>query len=114
MASALIRILVAEDYEPFRRFLCSTLQSGTELHVICDVADGLEAVQNARKLQPDLVLLDIGLPTLSGIEAARQIRVVSPNCKLLFVSQESSADIVRAALQTGAEGYVCKLDAARE
>jgi DNA-binding NarL/FixJ family response regulator len=114
MASASIRVLVAEDYEPFRRFLSSTLQSRTELRVICEVADGLAAIQKARQLQPDLVLLDIGLPTVNGIEAARQIRAVSPKSKILFVSQELSADVVHAALQTGAQGYVCKIDAGGE
>jgi CheY-like chemotaxis protein len=84
------------------------------LHVIGEVADGLAAVQKATQLLPDLVLLDIGLPTLNGIEAARQIRAVSPHSKILFVSQESSADIVQAALETGAQGYVCKIDAASE
>src|SRR5580765_4251267 len=114
MPSASIGVLVAEDYEPFRRFLSSTLQSRRELRVIGEVADGLEAIRKARQFQPELVLLDIGLPTLNGIEAARQIRAVSPNSKILFVSQESSADIVHAALQSGAQGYVCKIDAGSE
>jgi len=84
------------------------------LEVISEVTDGLEAVQKAKQLQPDLVLLDIGLPTLNGIEAARQIRTISSNTKVLFVSQESSADIVQAAVSTGARGYVLKIDAGRE
>jgi DNA-binding NarL/FixJ family response regulator len=104
----------AEDYEPFRRFLCSTIQSRTDWRVICEIADGLEAVQRARQLQPDLVLLDIGLPTLNGIEAARQIRAVSPTSKILFVSKESSPDIVDAAVETGGHGYVNKSDAGSE
>jgi CheY-like chemotaxis protein len=81
-----------------------------QLRVICEVEDGLEAIQKAGQIQPDLVLLDIGLPTLNGIEAARQIRVVSPTSKILFVSQERSPDVVQAALETGARGYVCKID----
>ena len=109
-----IRILVAEDYEPFRRFLCSTIQSKPDWRVIGEIADGLEAVQMARQLQPDLVLLDIGLPTLNGIEAARQIRAVSPTSKILFVSKESSPDIVEAAVETGGHGYVNKSDAGSE
>ena len=114
MPSAPIRVLVAEDHEPFRRFLSSRLHSRTGWHVIGEVADGLAAVQKATQLLPDLVLLDIGLPTLNGIDAARQIRAVSPHSKILFVSQESSADIVQAALETGAQGYVCKIDAPSE
>ncbi len=109
-----IRVLVAEDYPPFRRFLASTIQNRSELEIICEVEDGREAVQNAEALQPDLVLLDIGLPSLNGIEAARQIRKLSPNSKILFVSQESSADIVQAALDTGAGGYVVKAAAGRD
>jgi DNA-binding NarL/FixJ family response regulator len=76
-------------------------------------SDGLEAVQQAEELHPDLILLDIGLPTLSGIEAGRRIRKVSPGSKILFVSQEGSADIVQVVLdQLGAHGYLLKLDAA--
>jgi DNA-binding NarL/FixJ family response regulator len=109
-----IRVFVAEDYPPFRRFLASTIQNRPELQIICEVEDGPEAVQKAGALQPEVVLLDIGLPRLSGIEAARQIRNLSPKSKILFVSQESSADIVQAALETGAKGYVVKADAGRE
>lgn len=109
-----IRVLVAEDYAPFRRFLASTIQNRPGLQIICEVEDGLEAVQKAETLQPELVLLDIGLPRLNGIEAAKQMRKLSPNSKILFVSQESSADIVQAALDTGAGGYVVKTDAGRE
>ena len=82
--------------------------------VIGVASDGLEAVQKAEELQPDLILLDIGLPSLNGIEVARQIRKRSPESKILFVSQESSAEMVQVALGTGAQGYVFKSDAGRE
>jgi DNA-binding NarL/FixJ family response regulator len=88
MPARSIRVLVAEDYAPFRRFLASIIQSGPGLQIICEVEDGLEAVQKAGALQPEVVLLDIGLPRLNGIEAARQIRNLSPKSKILFVSQE--------------------------
>ena len=84
------------------------------MRVIGVASDGLETVQKAEELQPDLILLDIGLPSLNGIEVARQIRKFSPKSKILFVSQESSADIVQGALGTGAQGYVLKSDAERE
>jgi DNA-binding NarL/FixJ family response regulator len=103
-----------EDYEPFRRFVCSTLEKNRELQVICEVPDGLEAVQKAEELHPDLIVLDIGLPTLTGIEAARRIRKLSPQSKILFVSQESSADVVQEALSLGALGYVVKAHAGSE
>jgi len=114
MPASSIRILVAEDYPAFRRFLVSTMQSWAELQVICEVADGSEAVQKALELQPELILLDIGLPGLNGIEAARRIRDFSPNSKILFVSENHSSDVIEEALRTGALGYVVKSDAARD
>jgi DNA-binding NarL/FixJ family response regulator len=108
------RVLVVEDYEPFRRFVCSTLEKRPELQIVCEVSDGLDAVRKAGELQPDLILLDVGLPSLNGIEAARQIRKLSPKSKILFVSQESSADIVQEALSLGALGYVVKVHAGSE
>ncbi len=107
MASS-FRILLVEDFKPFRRFLCSALQDVPGLQIVGEVSDGLEATQQAERLQPDLILLDIGLPTLDGIEAARRILKSLPECKLLFVSQESSADVVQEAFNSGARGYVIK------
>ena len=108
------RVLIVEDSEPFRNFICSTLGKRPELQIVDQVSDGLQAVRRAEELRPDLIVLDIGLPSLNGIEAARQIRKLSPKSKILFVSQESSADVVREALGTGASGYVVKTDAGRE
>ena len=105
---------MVEDSEAFRKFFCSTLRKRPDLQVVCEVADGVEAVDRAEQLQPDLIVLDIGLPSLNGIEAARQIRKFSPNSKILFVSQESSIDVVQEALGTGARGYVVKADAGVE
>jgi DNA-binding NarL/FixJ family response regulator len=113
-ASAPVRILVVEDYEPFRRFICSTLGKNTELQVICEVSDGLDAVHKAEELQPDLIVLDVGLPTMNGIDAARQIRSLSPKSKILFVSQECSADVAQEAFSSGAAGYVVKAYAGSE
>lgn len=79
-----------------------------------EASDGLEAVHKAEVLQPDLTLLDIGLPGLNGIEAARQIRKCALNSRILFLSQEISSDIVQEALSTGAQGYVVKADAGGE
>jgi DNA-binding response OmpR family regulator len=105
---------VVEDSEHFRKFFCSTLRKRSELQVVGEVIDGLEAVERAEQVQPDLIVLDIGLPSLNGIEAARQIRKVSPKSKILFVSQESSIEVVQEALGTGARGYVVKTDAGSE
>ena len=111
---SLVRVLVVEDFEPFRRFVASTLQKRPELQIVCEVSDGLEAVQKAQELQPDMIVLDIGLPTLNGIEAARRISKVSPGSKVLFLSQESAAIVVQEALELGALGYVVKAHAGSE
>ena len=103
-----VRVLVVDDHEPFRRFICWTLAKKPELQIVAEASDGLEAVQKAEALQPDLIVLDLGLPKLNGIEAARQIRKLSPNSKILFVSQESSSDTAQEALALGALGYVVK------
>jgi DNA-binding NarL/FixJ family response regulator len=109
-----VRVLVVEDHEQFQQFIYSTLETSPELQVIGRVSDGLDAVQRAEELQPDLIVLDIGLPTLSGIEAARRIRKLSPRSKIIFLTQESSADVVREALNLSAKGYVLKRNAGSE
>jgi DNA-binding NarL/FixJ family response regulator len=111
---AIVRILVVDDYEPFRRFACATLEPRPELRVIGEAADGLQAIQKAEELQPDLILLDIGLPTLNGIEAAHRISRLVPAAKILFISQDNDAEIVAAALGNGAKGYLRKQNAGSE
>jgi DNA-binding NarL/FixJ family response regulator len=103
-----------EDFVAYRRFICSTLSQRPNLRVICEASDGQEAVQKAGELQPDLILLDIGLPTLNGIEAARQIRELAAGSKIIFLSQESSADVVQEALSLGAWGYIVKTKGGRD
>lgn len=105
------RVLVVEDNEPFREFIYSILRMSAALEVVGEASDGLEAVDKSEELQPDLVLLDIGLPCLNGIEAAKRIRKLAPRSKIVFLSQESSADVVRYALSLGAMGYVPKRNA---
>ena len=114
MGEQSIRVLVVEDHESWRRYFSTLLPKHDGLEVIGEVADGLEAVQKAEELQPDLILLDVGLPTLNGIEAARRVRKVSPASKVLFVSETRSADVAEEALNTGAGGYVLKSDAESE
>lgn len=114
MLKSLFRVLIVEDFERWRHFYRSALQKQSEFQVIGEVSDGMAAVQQAQDLRPDLILLDIGLPALNGIEAARRIREVSPASKILFVSENRSAAIFEEALGTGAGGYVFKSDAGRE
>ena len=88
------------------------LQEHSNWLVIGEASDGLEAVQKSQQLQPDLILLDIGLPGLNGVEAARQICEIAPNSKILFLSENLCPEVVREAFQIGARGYVVKSDAA--
>jgi len=113
-SSSTIRVMVVEDFAALRRFVCSLLGQRTELRVICEVSDGLEAVQKAEELKPDLILLDIGLPRLNGIEAARRIRELAPQSKIIFSTQETSAEVVQEAISLGAWGYVFKTHAERD
>jgi DNA-binding NarL/FixJ family response regulator len=108
MSPLTVRVLVVDDYEPFRRFVCATLGKRSGLQIVGEASDGLEAVRRAEELKPDLVILDIGLPTLNGIAAARQILKLAPKSKIIFLSQESSLDVVQEALSFGASGYVLK------
>ena len=87
---------------------------GPGWHVIAEAVDGLQAVQKAEELEPDLVLLDIGLPILSGIEAAKRVSTLVPEAAVLFVSQQTDADVIAAALSNGAKGYILKVNAGRE
>lgn len=114
MQELIIRVLVVDDYAPWRRFVSRTFHTQPELQVIGEASDGFEAVQKAQELQPDLILLDIGLPELNGIEVAQRIREVSSESKILFASQESSVDVVKRALSVGARGYLVKGDAGSE
>jgi DNA-binding NarL/FixJ family response regulator len=114
LEASTIRVLVVDDYEPFRRFVCSTLGKRPDLQVIGEASDGLEAVRKAEELKPDLMVLDIGLPSLNGIEVARRIRKLCPECKILFMSQGSSADVAQEAFSLGAMGYVVKSHAGNE
>jgi DNA-binding NarL/FixJ family response regulator len=109
-----VRILVVDDFAEWRRYVLEKLGEDRSFEVVGVAADGLEAVLKAEEMQPDLILLDIGLPKLDGIEAARQIRKVAPDSKIIFLSQENDPDEVGAALGVGARGYVIKSDAGSE
>jgi DNA-binding NarL/FixJ family response regulator len=113
-ASAVVRVLVVDDYEPWRQRVCSMLKTQPELQVVGVASDGLEAVRMAEELKPELILLDISLPDLNGIEAANRIGQLVPGVKILFLSQNNDAETVRAALSNGALGYVLKVDAGSE
>jgi len=109
-----VRILVVDDFEPWRRFACSTLRKKPGLQVVGEASNGLEAFQKAVELEPDLILLGIGVPSANGIEAARRIREMVPEAKIIFLSEESSADVVQEAMSFGASAYVFKTMAASD
>ncbi len=109
-----VRILVVDDFKDFRDFVSTRLRHRPDLRIIGEAADGLDAVQKATELTPDLILLDIGLPGLDGLEAATRIHAAVPGTKIVFVSMNSNAVVVRAALDGGPRGYVLKADAGRE
>jgi DNA-binding NarL/FixJ family response regulator len=108
------RIMVVDDFKDWRLKVCSILEQSQELLVVGEASDGAEAVQKAQELQPDLIVLDIGLPKLNGIEAAPRMSELSPGSKILFLSQDNDADAIQAALSAGACGYVHKLRAGTE
>ena len=103
-----ISVLLVDDFVQFRAAVSTLLRKKPELQIVAEASDGIEAVEQSRQLQPDLILLDIGLPKLNGIAAARQIREVAPQSKIIFVTQETSADIMKEAIGLGGMGYVVK------
>jgi DNA-binding NarL/FixJ family response regulator len=107
-------VFVVDDFEPWRRFARSALSREPDLDFIGEVSDGVVAVQKAQELQPDLILLDIGLPSLNGIPAARKIRDVSPKSKIVFVTENRAEEMVIEAFRAGGRGYVLKSDAGSE
>ena len=103
-----ISVLLVDDFVQFRAAVSTLLRKKPELQIVAEASDGIEAVEQSRQLQPDLILLDIGLPKLNGIAAAQQIREVAPQSKIIFVTQETSADIMKEAIGLGGMGYVVK------
>ena len=109
------RILVVDDCEPWRKSVRSILECNPSFQVIGEARDGIEAIGKAAMFRPDVVLLDVGMPRLNGIEAARQIKQKAcPESTIVFLTQEDDCDIRSAALDTGAAAYVLKSTAASE
>lgn len=107
-------ILVVDDFEPFRNLVGSILRNRAGWEIIAEAADGFEAVEKARTLQPELILLDIALPKMNGIRVAEEILKSSPRCKIIFLTQEISVDVVQEAIRTRASGYLNKAKAVRD
>jgi len=109
-----VTVLLVEDFEPYRTFVASLLDGNRGFQVICEASDGLEAVARAQELKPDVILMDISLPKLNGLEAARRIHELTPSSKILFLSQETDREVANEALRLGASGYIVKQQAAVE
>src|SRR3954462_2500923 len=113
-SSAGVRILLADDFAPWRSQVRSFVQRETEWKIVFEARDGREAVQKTVELPPDVVLLDISMPGLNGIDAARRIRQLSPDCQMIIVPQNADTDVMSAALQAGALAYVLKAEMTTE
>ncbi|SRR6266576_317324 len=109
-----IRILLVDDHGSFRSYVSAMLGEQANMQVIGEAEDGLQAVQRAEALQPDVIVLDIGLPGINGIEAARQIGKVARGARIIFLTQESSPEVVQEAFDLGAWGYIIKGQAGAE
>jgi DNA-binding NarL/FixJ family response regulator len=109
-----VEILLVEDFKPYRKFIASVLAENLDLRIICEVSNGLDAVAKARELRPDVILMDMGLPELNGLEAARRIHEFTPSSRILFLTQEADTTVAREALRSGACGYILKKEAATE
>jgi DNA-binding NarL/FixJ family response regulator len=108
------RVLVVDDFAEWRRELCATIQEIPGLQVVGEAADGLEAIQKGKDLRPDLILLDIGLPRLNGIEVARRLSKVCPESKIIFVTENRSSDIREEGFRAGGSAFVIKSESASE
>ena len=109
-----VKVLVVDDYAPWLHFVSVALALKPEITIVGQAEDGLSAIQKVVELKPDLVVLDIGLPDMSGIQVARRILELAPKVRILFLTENTAPEVVRAALLTGAQGYVVKSSAARE
>ena len=114
MSMPKLRIVVVDDFQPWRDEVRRMLQAQPDWEIIADARDGVEAVQIAAEKHPDIVLLDIGMPNMNGVEAALRIAQVSPNSRIIFLSEHTDSEVMVTALNTGAKAYVVKRNATRE
>jgi len=107
------RILIVDDHEIFRRGLRSLLESRKDLDITGEAVNGIEAVEKAKELRPDIVVMDVSMPQMDGLQAARMIHSERPEAKILILSQHDSPHMLAAALDAGASAYVTKSQVAR-
>jgi len=111
---SLVRILVVDDFKQWRDFVRVCFEKRPDVQILGFASNGLEAVQKARDLQPDVILMDISLPELNGIQAAERIRQFVPKTKILFLTGQADPEIVRDAFRAGGDGYILKWEASEE
>jgi DNA-binding NarL/FixJ family response regulator len=109
-----LRILLADDHEIVRRGLCALLQKHEGWEICGEATDGREAVEKAKELKPDVVIVDIGMPNLNGLDATRRIMQNDPDSKVIVLTVTDADQVIREALDAGARGFVLKSDAARD
>ena len=114
MQALILRVLVVDDIEIVRRGICQILQSQADIEIVCEAADGADAVRKVREHRPHVVFLDITMPVMNGFEAARRIKHEFPLTLIIVVSQLESAAFAREAVAAGAIGYVVKSNAGTE
>jgi DNA-binding NarL/FixJ family response regulator len=109
-----LKVLIADDHEIVRQGLRSMLEAQRDCQVVGEAGDGRQAVTLTKELNPDVVILDIGMPTLNGLEATRQILKMRPQTKVLILTMHESDSVIREVLDAGARGYILKTDAGRD
>ena len=109
-----VKILIADDHELVRSGIRTTLTARPEWEVLAEASDGREAVALARKLQPDVIIMDLAMPSLNGLEATRQIHKAVPEARILILTVYESEQTIREVLDAGAQGYLLKSDAGRD
>jgi DNA-binding NarL/FixJ family response regulator len=114
MAGLKLRVLVVDDNESIRRSICQILRSQADIEIVCEAVDGADAIQKIRQHQPDVVLLDITMPAMNGLEVAEIVKTESPSVQVLIVSQHDSRGFQWGALAAGVSGYINKSDVGRD
>jgi DNA-binding NarL/FixJ family response regulator len=110
----MIRTLLVDDFQPLRALVRSLLSESPLLRFVGEASDGVDAIAKAIEHRPDLILMDIGLPKLNGLEAARRIRELVPSANIVFLTQESDPEVIQKAAAIGARGFIVKRRAGSE